>query len=103
MPACYAVRARVPRDLADAWRAWLVEEHLARVVATGWFTEGTPYEIDGDDPSCREFLVLYNAPDRHAINQYLVSDACRTLRAEGIERFGDAVAYTREIWSAVVV
>jgi hypothetical protein len=68
--------------LVDEWLRWLVEEHLADVLAAG-ASDAEVIELDGPQ---RSFEVRYHFPSRAAFEEYERSHAPR-LRAEGLARF----------------
>ncbi len=90
----YAVTATVPASVQEAYLTWLLDGHVAAVLAGGalqaWVTR-----LDGDPPRVES---RYRFANRAALDHYLVHTA-PGLRAEGSARFVEphGVVFTREI------
>ena len=81
------------RGVADAWIAWLRDEHLAEVCAAGALdAELIRFDEDGPGDRCE---VRYHFPSREAFNGYERNHAPR-LRAAGLKRFGTQRGITYE-------
>jgi hypothetical protein len=86
----YLVVAEVPADYADAWRTWMLTEHIPAVMATGCFDRALFWRgISGDT-----FFVEYLCPDVAAFQQYEERFAPQ-LRRDHAERFGALVRLQR--------
>lgn len=88
----YEVTATIAPELAEAWLAWIRDEHAAQVLATGCFTSAAV-----ERESATRIRVRYTAPDRDAVERYLRDHAPR-LREEGLRRFPSGVSYARSTW-----
>lgn len=75
---------------ASEWLDWTRSSHLADVVSAG---AKCGRVVRLDEPA-RTFAAQYEFESREAFERYLQEHAPR-LRAEGIERFGDRVTYSR--------
>lgn len=77
---------------ADEWLRWMCDRHIADVVAAGAIS-GRVLRIDG---SPHAFVAQYEFASRAALDAYLANHAPR-LRAQGLEKFGERIQYTRRI------
>jgi hypothetical protein len=95
-PILYEVRAR-PRDQETAreWLDWMQREHVERVLATGLVRTA---RVDADGEA---FRASYALRSRRDLDRYFNEHAPR-LRAEGLERFGDRVAYERSVYRSML-
>ncbi|QQS32752.1 MAG: DUF4286 family protein [Acidobacteriota bacterium] len=91
----YEVSVMVPADAMERFEAYMLDKHIAEVIATGYFAGATFYS-DGE-----RRRTIYEAFDREALENYLANDSER-LRTDFAEHFPDGVVATREIWDAVV-
>lgn len=80
---------------ANAWLAWLRDQHIADVVAAGALS-GRIIQNDSDVASPQlSFSAQYEFADRARFEAYLRDHAPR-LRAEGLQKFPpDVVTYSR--------
>lgn len=102
----YEVRADVPAHLAAAYEAYLREEHIPDLMATGCFVEAAfcgaedvpVQEAAEASPEARRlFRSAYLAPDRAALDRYLAEHAGR-LRKHALRRFPEGLRFAREEW-----
>jgi predicted AlkP superfamily phosphohydrolase/phosphomutase len=91
----YEVTVMVPAKAMERFETYMLDKHIAEVVATGYFAGATFYR-DGE-----RRRTVYEAYDREALDNYLANDAER-LRGDFTENFPDGVVATREIWDAVM-
>ncbi len=78
-------------EIARRWVRWILEEHIADVVAAGALS-GRLVRLD--DPP-HSYVVQYEFASRESVEQYLRDHAPR-LREEGARRFDTAdVTYLR--------
>jgi hypothetical protein len=90
----YEVTLRVPEELLERLDAYMLDKHIADVIATGHFA-GAAYYRD------REFRrTIYDAHDRPSLDAYLANDAAR-LRADFAAHFPEGIVASRAIWEAV--
>jgi hypothetical protein len=84
-------------ETARRWTRWIVDEHIADVIAAG-AQAGRLIQLD-DTP--RTYVVQYEFASRGSLEQYLREHAPR-LREEGARRFGATeVVYTRRTGSVI--
>lgn len=86
MPAiAYTVRATIPNEsLAHEYVAWLVDDHVAKVIRAGAMTAQVVRQTDPALPI--QIEVRYVFADRKALDDYL-RESAPGLRAEGLTRF----------------
>jgi hypothetical protein len=83
----YNVTISIDRDAHDAWLAWMKQEHIPRVLATGLFLSGRMHKVLADDDGGITYAVQYTAPDMAAYERYRDAEAPR-LQAEAHAAFG---------------
>ncbi|MCG8404454.1 MAG: DUF4286 family protein [Phycisphaerales bacterium] len=90
----YEVNATIlDPKIADAWVSWILDEHIAEVVAAG-AVHGRLVGVEGGRT---QFSVQYEFANRAALETYLTEHAPR-LRDEGVKRFPlTQVTYSRRI------
>lgn len=89
---CYEVTATIRAELASAYEAYLREEHIPDLLATGCFV-GARIGTAG----AGRFRIWYDAPDLAALDRYFAEHAPR-LRAHVKERFPSGLELERESW-----
>lgn len=91
----YEVNVRIAADRADAYRAWLAG-HVAEMLAFDGFTDAEVWRDTEADADAARIVVHYRLRDRAALDAYLRDHAPR-MRADGLARFGDALAVARRV------
>lgn len=95
MAVIYEVTLHARADIADAYLAWL-REHVAAMLALPGFEGAELHALDDAPAGEIGWCVRYRLADRAALDAYLRDHAPR-MRAEGIDRFGDAFRAERRI------
>lgn len=90
----YEVTAEVEPALADAYEAWLRDEHVPALLATGCFAGASVRR------AASRFRIQYDARDRAQLERYLAEHAPR-LRDDGLRRFPAGVRLERDEWVVV--
>jgi hypothetical protein len=90
----YEVTVSVAAHLVADYEKYMVEQHIADVLATGYFVSAEMSRA-GD-----KYRVRYSAETRDLVDGYLASDTER-LRADFAAHFPDGVTVTREIWDVI--
>lgn len=93
--AAYEVRVTLAPGRGEAFEAWMLAEHVPRVLATGCFT-GARFERLAPGV----YRTRYEAADAAAVERYVAGHAAG-LRGDFAERFGDGSAVSREVWSTL--
>lgn len=83
----YNVTVSIDHDAHDAWLAWMREEHIPRVMATGLFLDGRMFKVLADDEGGVTYAVQYTAADMAAYERYRDEHAPR-LQGEAHAAFG---------------
>jgi hypothetical protein len=91
----YEVNVDVDADVADAFDAWLID-HVRAMRALPGFEDATLWKVDRTDDGRVSRCARYVLHDRRALDDYLVEHAPR-MRADGVERFGNAFTATRRV------
>ncbi len=97
----YNVTSRVEAGHADAWLAWMREEHIPRVLATRLFTHHRILHLlDMEEADGQTFAVQYFTTTREGYERYLLEHAPK-LRGEVTKRWGDAVLSFRTFMEVI--
>jgi hypothetical protein len=88
------VRTGTP-DVGREFAAWMREEHIPDVLATGLFSGAEFGEMDATS-----FRTRYLAASRANLDRYLAEHAPR-LRDAFASRFGGSASTSREVWTLV--
>ena len=93
----YEVNLDVRDAVFEAYRAWL-GPHVAEILALPGFEGAEVFERSDPPPApgVRALTVWYRVADEAALQRYFSEHAPR-LRADGVQRFGDAVSATRRV------
>ncbi|WP_147653542.1 DUF4286 family protein [Vulcaniibacterium gelatinicum] len=93
----YEVNLEVDLAVADGYRAWLAG-HVAEILRLPGFHGAEVLEVLDPPPTAGRLglSVRYRLRDQTALEGYLREHAPR-LRAEGLERWGEAVRIRRRI------
>ncbi|MFZ1694060.1 MAG: DUF4286 family protein [Flavobacteriales bacterium] len=83
----YNVTVSIDRDAHDSWLAWMKEDHIPRVMATGLFLASRMHKVLADDDTGVTYAIQYTAADMAQYERYRDEEAPR-LQAEAHERFG---------------
>jgi hypothetical protein len=97
----YNVTTKVEHSIADAWLAWLKEEHIPELVQTGCFTHAVILHLtEAGDADGLTYAVQYHARDREAYERYIEQYADE-LRKKAIDKWGNKFISFRTIMEVV--
>jgi len=96
----YNVTVSIDHDAHDAWLAWMREEHIPRVMATGLFLDGRMFKVLADDEGGVTYAVQYTAADMAAYERYRDEHAPR-LQGEAHAAFGGRLHAFRTLLESV--
>lgn len=96
----YNVTVNIDHDAHDAWVAWMQEEHIPEVMATGLFVESRMYKVLAEDVGGITYAIQYTAPDMAHYERYRDEHAPR-LQAETQKHFGGKFAAFRTLLERV--
>jgi len=96
----YNVTVNIDHDAHDAWVAWMQQEHIPEVMATGHFLESRMCQVMADDEGGKTYAIQYTAADMEQYERYRDTHASR-LQAAANERFGGRFAAFRTLLHVV--
>ena len=85
----YNVTVNIENDVEDEWLAWMKNDHIPKVLATGQFVDHKIYRLIGEIPNNgTTYSIQYFASSMQQIDTYLTKFATK-LRDEHIQKFKD--------------
>ena len=97
----YNVTIKVEHSIADAWLAWLKEEHIPDVIATKCFTYATILHLfETDDTEGVTYAVQYHAESKALYNRY-VEQFADAMRKKGADKWGNQFIAFRTVMKIV--
>lgn len=97
----YNVTVKVETSIADAWLAWLKDEHVPEVLQTGCFTRAVISRlIETDDSDGPTFSIQYHAISKAQYNRYIEMHAAN-MRQKGYETWGNHFMAFRSVMQVV--
>ncbi|MBU3741267.1 MAG: DUF4286 family protein [Candidatus Kapabacteria bacterium] len=93
----YTVTVRVPLDLVEDWRTWMLAVHIPDVLATGQWEDGTLLlQLEPAEADAVIFQVRYRTTSMQRYDEYRANHAPR-LQAEHTNRYGTRVTAMRTV------
>ena len=97
----YNVTVKVDASIADAWLAWLLEEHIPDVMQTGCFSGNKVVRLlEVDESEGPTYAIQYNADSKADYNRYIQMHANR-LRDQSYQKWGDRFIAFRSVMQVV--
>lgn len=97
----YNVTIKVADTIAADWLAWLQQEHIPDVIATGCFTHATVLHLlEVDDTEGPTYAVQYFAESRALYNLYIEKHAA-AMREKGYVKWGNQFIAFRSVMQVV--
>jgi hypothetical protein len=97
----YNVTTKVEHNIAGAWLAWLKEEHIPDLVATGCFTHAIILQItETDDSEGPTYAVQYHAESRQLYDCYIEQYA-DSMRKKAMDKWGNKFISFRTVMQVV--
>ncbi|MEZ5016889.1 MAG: DUF4286 family protein [Flavipsychrobacter sp.] len=97
----YNVTVGVDHSIAAEWLTWMKEEHIPELMATGLFEDARLCKIlMQDETEGLTYTAQYFCKTMSEYDSY-ISDHADTMRAKGIDRFGDKFVAFRTIMEIV--
>jgi hypothetical protein len=91
----YNVTSNVENSICEQWMAWMMDSHVPKIMETGKFYKIKIVKVLGDHhPGTSTYSVQYFADSREKLDAYYNENAPE-LRAEALQKFGDAVLQFR--------
>lgn len=91
----YEVTNSVRLDLCDAFELYMLERHIADVLATRHFISAS-----FEKAVAGKYMTRYVAPDRETLDRYL-ADLSPALRTDFQKHFPEGVEASREEWTVL--
>lgn len=97
----YNVTIKVNAAIANDWLAWLKEEHIVEVIATGCFTNARIMRlIEIDEADGPTYAIQYFAETRALYDQYIEKHA-GLMRQKSFEKWGNKFIAFRSVMEVV--
>ena len=91
----YNVTSNVDDSIHEKWMAWMMEDHIPKIMATDKFYKVKIVKVLGDEQhGGTTYSVQYFADSREKLNEYY-NDHSPKLRAESACLFGDKILQFR--------
>ncbi len=92
----YNVTSNVDDSIHDKWMAWMMEDHIPKIMETGKFYKIKIVKVLGDhhQPDTTTYSVQYTADSREKLEEYYKEHSPH-LRAEAQALFGDKMLQFR--------
>jgi hypothetical protein len=97
----YNVTIKVDASIADAWLAWLLEEHIPEVMRTGCFSDKKVVRLlEVDESEGPTYAIQYSAESKADYNRYIQTHANR-LRDVSYQKWGNRFIAFRSVMQVV--
>jgi hypothetical protein len=91
----YNVTSNIDDSIHEQWMAWMMEEHVPKIMETGKFYKIKIVKVLGNHQGQgTTYSVQYSADSREKLEEYY-REHSPEMRAEARERFGDKVLQFR--------
>lgn len=85
----YNVTVKADKSIADAWVAWMKEEHIPELMKTGLFVDSKLFKLlEVDEEDGVTYAAQYFCKDMDDYNSYIDNHAAE-MRAKGLDKFKD--------------
>lgn len=97
----YNVTTKVAHHIAEAWLAWMHEEHIPDMVGTGLFTHAIVLRLlEQDETEGLTYAVQYHAESKANYNLYIARHA-DNMRSKAFAKWGDQFIAFRTLMQIV--
>ena len=97
----YNVTIKVNEIIKDEWLAWLKNEHIPEIIATGCFQQAVILRLlEVDDAEGPTFTVQYQAPSKAIYNLYIEKFSGK-MKQKSFDRWGDKFIAFRSVMQIV--
>lgn len=97
----YNVTTKVEHSIAAAWLAWLKEEHIPDLVATGCFTHAIILQLtETDNTEGPTYAVQYHSPGKALYDRYIEQYA-ESMRKKATDKWGNKFISFRTVMTVV--
>lgn len=91
----YEITAQVRANLVEKYEAYMQQQHISDVIATGFFASASFTRS-----SAGRYRICYEAFDQKALDQYLATRATE-LRKHFTDHFPEGIELSRENWDVL--
>lgn len=97
----YNVTVKPEAPIADAWLAWLQQEHIPDMIHTGCFTHATVLRLlEVDETDGPTYAVQYHADSKALYNRY-IREFADEMRNRGYQKWGNRFVAYRSVMQVV--
>lgn len=97
----YNVTTKVDHSIAPQWLAWMREEHIPDLLATGCFTDAQLLQLtEVDETDGLTYAVQYSSPGRERYNRY-ITEFAEPMRKKATDRWGALTISFRSVLRVV--
>ncbi|MCW3073378.1 MAG: hypothetical protein JWP69_447 [Flaviaesturariibacter sp.] len=97
----YNVTIKVDKGIATAWLAWLLEEHIPAIIATGCFHSYKVVRLlETDDAEGPTYAIQYFATDLAEYTRYIREHA-PAFRQDSTNKWGNAFIAFRSVMEVI--
>lgn len=97
----YNVTTKVDTSIKNDWIEWAKNEHIADVIATGYFTHATLAQLlETDDTEGPTYTIQYYAPSKALYNLYMEKFAA-VMRQKAFDKWGNKFIAFRSLMQIV--
>jgi hypothetical protein len=97
----YNVTIKISNNIHSAWLAWMKNEHIPEVLATGCFSKATLVKLlEVDDSEGPTYAAQYLADTREQYDAYLNTHAA-ILRQKSFEKWGNEFIAFRSLMQVI--
>lgn len=97
----YNVTIKIHASIEEQWLAWLMEEHIPEVIATGCFTHAVILQLlEVDTSEGPTYAIQYHAQSKGLYNNYIENHAPH-MRQKSFDKWGDRFIAFRSVMRVV--
>ncbi|HMK05401.1 MAG TPA: DUF4286 family protein [Ferruginibacter sp.] len=97
----YNVTIKVDASIKEEWLAWVKEEHIPEVIATGCFTHATILRLlEADESDGPTYAIQYFAESKALYNRYIENFA-GIMRQKSFDKWGNKFIAFRSVMQVV--
>jgi hypothetical protein len=97
----YNVTIKANHSIAEAWLAWLKEDHIPDMINTGCFTHAVILHLlETDESDGITYAVQYHADSKALYNRY-IEKFSEEMRKKGMDKWGNQFIAFRSVMQVV--
>ena len=66
----YNVTVNIENDVREEWLKWMQEEHIPKVMKTGYFLENKMFKVLVDEEQGTTYSIQYTCKDKTELEEY---------------------------------